>query len=769
MRWLATLLLLFISTITLAQTGTIRGFVYDESSGEPIIFTNVFLEGTQIGASTDVNGYYSISKVPPGDYSLVVEALGYRKVTEEVTVKAGQILNRKLYTGAEAQLLEAVDVSADREEARNEVKMSVQKITPKEIDQLPSIGGEPDIAQYMQVLPGVVFTGDQGGQLYIRGGSPVQNKVLLDGMIVYNPFHSIGLFSVFDTDIIRNADIYTGGYGAQYGGRISSIMDVTTIDGNQNEFQGNVSLSTFGAKLNAEIPIVKPKKVGGSSVSSVFSAKHSYLDQSSKVLYNYIDSNGLPFSFTDLYGKMTFNGENGSKANLFGLYFSDQVNYGAISDLNWSNAGVGGNFILIPSGSPVLVEGNLAYSAYRINLVEENLQDRTSAINGFNGGLSFTYFLGDDEVKYGIEIIGFSTDYFFTNAANRVIQQQESTTELAGYVRYKKKIGNLVLDPSFRLHYYASLSTPSFEPRIGAKYNVTDNIRFKAAAGIYSQNLIAANSDRDVVNLFNGFLSGPDNLQENIRLQDGTTREITHSLQKANHFIVGSEIDITRKFSINVEAYYKQFTQVTNLNRNKIFDDNEANSNQPEILRKDFVVETGEAYGCDFVFNYDLSDINIYAVYSLGRVTRWDGIQEYFPVFDRRHNVNLVGSYKFGKSRLWEFDARWNFGSGFPFTQTLGFYEQYTFQDGTDSDIINGNGDIGIVYDDLNGGRLPTYHRLDLTLKREFVLSVNSTLEANIGVTNAYNRENIFYFDRVNFERVNQLPLMPSAGLSMNF
>jgi hypothetical protein len=769
LRWLTTLLFLFITTITLAQTGTIRGFVYDESSGEPIIFTNVFLEGTQIGASTDVNGYYSISKIPPGSYELVVEALGYKRVSETVTVKAGQILNRKLYTGAEAQLLEAVDVSADREEARNDVKMSVQKITPKEIDQLPSIGGEPDIAQYMQVLPGVVFTGDQGGQLYIRGGSPVQNKVLLDGMIVYNPFHSIGLFSVFDTDIIRNADIYTGGYGAQYGGRISSIMDVTTKDGNQNEFQGNVSVSTFGAKLNAEIPIIKPKKVGGSSVSSVLSAKHSYLDQSSKVLYNYIDSNGLPFSFTDLYGKMTFNGENGSKANVFGLYFSDQVNYGAISDLNWTNAGVGGNFILIPSGSAVLVEGNLAYSAYRINLIEENLQDRTSAINGFNGGLSFTYFLGDDEVKYGIEIIGFSTDYFFTNAANRVIQQQESTTELAGYVRYKKKIGNLVLDPSFRLHYYASLSTPSFEPRIGAKYNVTDNIRLKAAAGMYSQNLIAANSDRDVVNLFNGFLSGPDNLQEEIRLQNGGTREITHSLQKANHFIIGSEIDITRKISVNVEAYYKQFTQVTNLNRNKIFDDNEVNSNQPDILRKDFVVETGEAYGCDFVFNYDLSDINIYAVYSIGRVTRWDGIQEYFPVFDRRHNVNLVGSYKFGTNRLWEFDARWNFGSGFPFTQTLGFYEQYTFQDGADSDIINGNGEIGIVYDELNGGRLPTYHRLDLTLKREFVLSVNSTLEANIGVTNAYNRENIFYFDRVNFERVNQLPLMPSAGLSMNF
>ncbi len=767
LRWIQSIIFLLFSLGLFAQSGTIRGFVYDKDSGEPLIFINVFLKGTQIGGSTDVNGYYSITKIPPGDYTLTIQAMGYGTVEEAVSIKNGQILNRKLYTASQAKTLATFEVSADKIEAQNEVKMSVQKITPKEIDKLPSIGGEPDIAQYMQVLPGVVFTGDQGGQLYIRGGSPVQNKVMMDGMIVYNPFHSIGLFSVFDTDIIRNADIYTGGYGAEYGGRISSIMDITTKDGNQNEFQGNASLTTFGAKLNAEIPLLKPNKVGGSSISSILSAKHSYLDQSSKVVYNYIDSNGLPFSFTDLYGKLTFSGENGSKANIFGLYYDDHVSYQAISDLNWKNYGAGGNFILIPSGSPVLIQGNLAYSSYQITLKEANLQDRTSAINGFNGGLNFTYFMGDDEIKYGLEIVGFTTDYYVTNPANRVIQQQESTTELAGFVRYKKKFGKLVIDPSLRLHYYASLGTPSLEPRIGAKINVTDNLRFKAAAGMYSQNLIAANSDRDVVNLFNGFLSGPSNLQDELVNADRTTKEITHSLQKANHFIIGTEIDFTRRINVNIEAYYKKFTQVTNLNRNKIFD--ESASDQPDILKKDFLVETGDAYGCDIVINYDLTDANLYAVYSIGKVTRWDGVQTYAPVFDRRHNVNLVGSYKFGPSRLWEFDVRWNMGSGFPFTQTLGFYEQYTFQDGTDSDVVTSNGDIGIVYDDLNGGRLPFYHRLDVTVKREFVLSVNSTMEANVGITNAYNRQNIFYFDRVNYERVNQLPFMPSAGVNVNF
>jgi hypothetical protein len=761
-------LFIALQTIAMAQSGTIRGFVYDRESGEPIIFTNVFLKGTQQGASTDVNGYYSITKITPGDYTVLVTALGYDTASEKISIKNGQVLNVKLFIATQAQVLGTVEVSADKVESQNEVKMSVQKITPKEIAKLPSVGGEADIAQYMQVLPGVVFTGDQGGQLYIRGGSPVQNKVLLDGMIVYNPFHSIGLFSVFDTDIIRNADVYTGGYSAEYGGRISSVMDITTIDGNYNETHGNLSLTTFGGKLNLEGPLMRPKTLGGSSISGIASLKHSYLDQSSKLLYTYIDEDGLPFNYTDAYGKITFSGENGSKANVFGLAFTDNVQYQSISDLNWRNLGAGANFLLIPTGNPVLIDGNIAYSNYSIFLDVPDRNQSQSKIAGFNGSLNFTYFMGDDDLKYGIEVVGFSTDYTFYNSANRLIQQQESTTELAVYAKYKKKIGNLVLDPSVRLHYYASLRTPSFEPRIGAKWNLTDNIRLKGAAGVYSQNLIAANSDRDVVNLFNGYLSGPDNLQKTFTDENGNTRDVKHALQKANHFIIGSEFDVSKRIKVNVEGYYKFFSQLTNINRNKIFADNKENADRADVFKKDFIIETGRAYGVDFVLKYDVKNLNLYAVYSLGKVTRWDGIQTYAPVFDRRHNVNFVGSYEFGENRAWEADVRWNMGSGFPFTQTVGFYEQYNF-DGENSDLLQSNGDVGVIYDKLNGGRLPYYHRLDLTLKRTFALSVNSQLVANIGVTNAYNRENIFYFDRINFERVNQLPFMPSAGIALSF
>ena len=224
-----------------AQTADLRGFIYDEETGEPIIFCNVILEGTNTGAPTDVNGFFSITNIPIGNYTVHISYIGYDTLRENISLKAKQILTKKFEISESSVKLQTVHISADKQAMKSDVKVSVTKVTPKDIELIPAIGGEPDLAQYLQVLPGVIFTGDQGGQLYIRGGSPIQNKVLLDGMIVYNPFHSIGLFSVFDTDLLRNADIYTGGFGAQYGGRISSIMDITTRDGNKNRFGGKVS------------------------------------------------------------------------------------------------------------------------------------------------------------------------------------------------------------------------------------------------------------------------------------------------------------------------------------------------------------------------------------------------------------------------------------------------------------------------------------------------------------------------------------------------
>ncbi len=750
-----------LSFSAIAQNGTIRGFVYDKDNGEPVMFTNVFLKGTTIGASTDVNGFFTISKVPLGTYTLTCTYLGFDTVEARVEItRAGQIINQRLNLTKQSISLGVVEVSAEKEAAKTTVQIGVTSVSPKQINKIPSVGGQPDLAQYLQVLPGVVFTGDQGGQLYIRGGSPIQNKVMIDGMIIYNPFHSIGLFSVFETDIIRNAEVNTGGFNAEHGGRVSAVMDITTRDGNGKRITGKIGASPFTSRLLLEGPLSKKKDGTASNNTFILTGRTSYLEQTSKVLYDYADTSGLPFNFTDLYGKVSFKADNGSKLNLFGFNFNDRVNFRDITKINWNSFGAGANFLLIPSTSSALIKGNIAFSDYKIVQEEKDGLPRTSNINGFNFGLNFSYFMGKNQLDYGFDINGFRTLFEFNNFEG----QNENTTELNGFVKYRFVTDKLVIEPGFRMQYYSSLAEFSPEPRIGIKYNATDRIRLKFAAGLYSQNLISAISDRDVVNLFYGFLSGPDNLP---RTFDG--QPVTSKLQKAQHAVAGVEVDVKKNVEVNFETYIKNFSQITNINRDKLFQDIPSNFDKAEVLRKDFIVETGMAYGFDTRLKYEYKRWYLWTTYSLAWVNRYDSIRTYFTHFDRRHNINILLSYNGGKDKDLEFSARFNFGSGFPFTQTQGFFNNIQFDQGIGTDILTQNGDLGILYGEINNGRLPTYHRLDLNVKKTFLLTDRSDLEVNFSVTNAYNRENIFYFDRVRFSRVNQLPILPSIGVTLSF
>jgi hypothetical protein len=746
-----TLLLFFIFTsfFAFSQSGNIRGFVYDKESGEPIIFCNVFLEGTTIGAATDINGMYNISKVQPGDYTLTVTYLGYDTTKVEIKLSPRQLLSQNLLIGESSIKLNEVKISAAREEMKTEVKAAAIKISKQDLEMMPTIGGEPDLAQYMQVVPGVVFTGDQGGQLYIRGGSPIQNKVLLDGMIIYSPFHSIGLFSVFDTDIIRNTDVYTGGFNAEYGGRISSIMDIKTIDGNKKNIGGKLTANTFGTKLFLEGPIGSKE-----NTSFIFSGKTSYLDKSSELFYKYpilsFDEKGLPYSYTDLYGKISSKGKNGSKISVFGFNFADNVNYEGISELDWDSKGVGSEFILIPSGNPVLIEGNFAWSAYNISL-EEPLRIRQSGIQGFNMGFDFTYFQPRGKLKYGFDIHGFSTNFLTYNSVNSKIEQNENTSEFSAFINYQFNSTRWIIEPGFRLQKYTVGISP--EPRLGFKFIISDRMRLKMSSGYYSQNILSTTSDRDVINLFTGIISSPEEIPNQ---KDGNPYK--QKFQKARHLITGIEYDVNNKIDFQIEGYIKDFTQLTNINR-------DMTSNNDD----EFIIESGVAKGFDALAKFKSKKLYVWAVYSLGFVTRNDGNNTYYPHFDRRHNINLVTSYKFGNKEAWKADFRWNLGSGFPFTQTQGFYENLTFSDGINTDYTSVNGELGIEYADLNLGRLPYYHRLDASISKKTKISKNMNLDVTVSVTNAYNRENIFYFNRIKYERVNQLPIMPSLGASLTF
>ncbi|MBI1182841.1 TonB-dependent receptor plug domain-containing protein [bacterium] len=762
-KWGITALLCLFTVVAIAQTAELRGFVYNEENGEPIPLANVFLKGTTTGVTTDFNGFYALSKIKPGSYVLMATSIGFDSFKVDIKLQSGDVLTQNIYLKPADYELQEVEINEERTARQTEAKVSVIKVTPDKIKRIPTVGGTADLAQYFQILPGVVFSGDQGGQMYVRGGSPIQNKVILDGMTIYNPFHSIGLFSVFDVDIIRSVDVYTGGYPAEYGGRISAVMDIKTRDGNRKRTAGHVEAGPFASKVLLEGPLVKSNNNNVSS-SIIFSARSSYLKKTAPVLYPYADSNGLPYLFNDFYSKWSVQTPKGSKLDVFGFSFNDNVNFKNTTNYKWNANGAGTKMMFLPPQSSTVVEAHFDWSDYRMVQTEQDAAPRSSSISGFEGGLDFSYYNGNNLFKYGAQFIGFSTDFQYTNSANRTVSQTAYTTELAGYMHFKYKSNRLILEPGLRLHYFASLSELSPEPRLMGKVLVTDRFRFKFASGLYAQNLLSARSDRDVVNLFYGFLSGPDDLPNTFRGQDVKTR-----LQKAGHLIGGFELDLGDNSYINVEGFYKRFRQLTNINRNKLFDNTDEYASVEDYYKSDYVVEKGDAYGGDITYEYEKNRLYIWLVYNLTWVVRQDEKITYHPHWDRRHNANFLVTYTMGKNKNSEASARWNFGSGFPFTQTQGFYEQLDFSNGANTDYINSNGNLGILYGNLNGGRLSSYHRLDLSYKWWKEFGKYKKLEITTSVTNAYNRKNVFYFDRVTHARVNQLPILPSLSVGFYF
>ena len=770
--------LLLFTTQILAQNKIIRGFIYDQSNGEPLAYEKVKLlrtdSSTVAGAITDLNGFFQIPKLDDNNYIIKVDNFKY----EEEIINIDLTTKRSIYdVKFELKILESVQefnevkVSAESKTKRTKIEISKLKISKEGLERIPSYGAENDIVGAFSVTPGVITTGDQGGQLYVRGGTPIQNKILLDGMTIYNPFHSIGFFSIFETELIKNVDIYTGGFESKYGGRISSIMDITYRDGNRKKFSGKASASPFLGKLVLEGPLGKNRGDSPRAGSYIFSAKKSLLDITSQSLYpNINEGNGLPFNFTDLYGKVTFSGDGGSKFSAFGFSNRDSVNY-SVADLNWNAGGGGINFLLVPSGSPIFIRGHVNGSNFTTTFTESEVEPRTSSIGGFDLGFDFSYFLKNEgEINYGFNLNGFNTKYTTFNEVGRKIEDENFTTEIGSYFNYRGVFNRWVIQTGIRAQVYASLNTVSLEPRLAAKYNATESIRFKFSGGRFSQNFTSASSDKDIVNLFNGLLSAPTNVQDQFVNEFGNTRQVNNGLQYAWHAIAGVEVDLGENITVNLEGYYKYFSQLSNINPNKLYEDIATFEMIDDVFKKDFIIESGQSLGADLLIKYTKNRLFLWGVYSYGYNLRWDGFNEYFPVFDRRHNINLVGSYIFGKKKDLDFNVRWNLGSGLPFTPTAGFYQSENFSGGVTSDPITNNSNaVSTLLGTFNSQRLPYYHRLDVTLKKKFKFKNKTIMEVVLSVTNAYNRNNIFYVNRVTNEEIYQFPLLPSFGMSYKF
>jgi len=329
----------FVTSVAIAQTNrtaTVSGFIYDASNGEALIGANVFIENTLIGSSTNLNGYYVIPKIPVGESILIVDYIGYKQFKRKLILTPG---DTKVVTVS----LEVGNIQMEKVVVTGEVLTTSEKLfrkpiskielTPREIKQMPQVA-EADLLRALQMLPGILPVSDFSSALYVRGGTPDQNLHLIDGTDVYNPEHAFGLFSTFNTDAIKKVELSKGGFGAQYGGRLSSILNVTNLDGNREEFEGTGSISLLSAKTTVQMPIGNIGSLSGSF-------RRTYFDKTiAKAIddvpnYYFYDGNVKAFFDINDKNKLTISGYGGE--DVLDLTFNNNSSEDVGFNYDWGN------------------------------------------------------------------------------------------------------------------------------------------------------------------------------------------------------------------------------------------------------------------------------------------------------------------------------------------------------------------------------------------------------------------------------------------------
>lgn len=742
----------------------LKGYVYENETGFVVPLASVALEGTTLGAVSDDYGFFVIRKISQGTYTLIARCVGFEEFRDTVELRDDQVENVVIRLNRKSYELEAATITAARKRWERMTPVGLQRLTAESMKRAPALGVQSDLAQVLQTLPGVIFTGDRGGQLYVRGGAPVHNKVILDGMTVINPFHSLGFMSVFDTETLESVDVYSVAPGAQYGGRISSVMDIRTRPGNRSEFKGKASQSNIGFGVVLEGPLKKMTDSTLGSISYILSTKGSILKSSAPLLYPWLDSLGLPYRYDDFYGKISFMEKNGNQFNIFGLRYSDAVNYRNEIRTQWNTTGGGFGFVISPAESNYLFINRLALSRYAGLFEDPASTPRSTIYDNLDMSIKGIHVLDRFEVTWAAEFTSVHTRYSYVNYDE--IHKTDDIYTSDAIILFQTKFirPRWIIEPGLHLRIYSSIFTLYPEPRIKARFNITDNLSLNLAGGLYSQNLISTVSEQDVVNVFQGFYTGVETVEKYFR-----GKRIYKPTQQAWHLVAGLNWFDRKNLKLSAEAYVKDFYRLINHNPHQMYDYMGYDPDFPEYLSATYIYENGWAYGIDLLMDYENHDYSLWLAYSLAYITREDELFKYVPHFDRRHNLNILAGYRFGKGNNWNARARWQFGSGFPFTQNTGYYEEFRSEDGTYVFNTKGQGEVAILYGPINGGRLPAYHRLDLSLNREWNFKSGPTIELSASVLNVYNRKNVFYFDRVTQTRINQLPVMPSLGVIVKF
>lgn len=742
----------------------IRGFVVDETNGEPLPVANVSVVGTSRGSSTNLDGFFVIPAMTPGSYTLQVHYLGYQIKEQSVQVTTDVMSPIKIeLKPASFELDEVVYVAedADDDAKRESPRVSTVPVDAAAIRAMPALGAEMDVLRAVQAIPGVKASSELSSAPVVRGGSPDMTLILMDQSTVYNPSHMFGIFSTFNGDAVKRLELMKGGFPAEYGGRAGSVLEVTTNDGNRKKTEGLISIGVISARAALEGPL------GNERGSYAFSGRRTYFEPALAVMEDLNDVDLPDYYFYDGNGKVNFDITPKTTLTVGGYIGLDDLDFEFGSDDSrallktyWGNRTstarlrhvIGDNAFLTLGSNWSRFRSGAEFWSKNPNTGDQTLiQDFKNRFNDLNIRGDYEY-LGwqNHKFKTGFMYSSYNTDVINKTEETTFVSIDTTSANLAGYIQDQWRINAMweVL-PGLRTTYHSDGDLVTFDPRLALVYHQSPEMRFKAAGGRFHQfvNVISAG---DALSFFDIWIP-----------QDGTV-DPTYMDQ----FVLGWEWDFNRNHELTVETYYNDMHNV--LEYNNTID--EGNS-----IADAFLQGEGRAYGVEMMVRKKHGRLTGWLGYSLSWSQRRfansyinDG-DWYYPKYDRRHDFIAVAVYQINDR--WDISGQWRYNTGQGFTQGIGVFKQR--YDGIPDDGLEGDSRV-VLYGDKNNYRFPADHRLDLSAdyKHHFF---GKPAKLTFSIYNAYSRR--AYFTRVydttenpvEVQDVKLLPILPLIGYEVRF
>jgi hypothetical protein len=726
--------ILFFQSISSQRGYTISGYIRDAKTGEELIGANITIIGlSEKIISTNAYGFYSIS-LPTGNYELKAQYMGYEPFSKKIQLNKSQ---RNDFTLEESgkELHEVVITSNRRNENITQLQMGMQKLDTKEINNIPVLFGEKDILKTIQLLPGIKSAGEGNSGFYVRGGTSDQNLILLDEATVYNASHLMGFFSTFNSDAVKDVSVYKGNEPAEYGGRLSSAIDVKMKDGNDKKFGISGGIGLISSRLNVEGPIVKDK--GSFSIS----ARRTYADLFLKLSKD-TTINKAQLYFYDINAKANYRIDDKNRIFLSAYLGRDVLGFGSTFGIDWGN--VTGTLRWNHLFSNRLFSNTSLISSdydYKIDINTGTEMSIVSRIQDYGLKQDFQFYINPNStLKFGLNSV-YHKIIPGAITTNSEINYKTLTNKYAWensfYISHQFNFSD-----KFNIEYGARMSSFSL---LGAgntySYDVNgtpiDTTTYKS--GELIKNYLALEPRATVsyeINQFSSVKASYSRNTQNLHLLSNSTSGNPTDLWIPSSNNVKPEIadqvslgyyrnfdDNTYEFSI--ETYYKKL-------QNQIDYKNGAELNFNENVESQILFGKGRAYGLEFFLKKKYGKFNGWISYTLSRTERkFDEINNgnYFPAKqDRTHDLSVVGIYELNKR--WTFSATWVYYTGNAVTFPTGKY------------MIDGK--TRFYYSDRNANRMPAYHRLDLGAT--WINKKTKKIESSwtFSLYNAYGQDNAY-------------------------